>query len=103
MLAVVAAVPGGLLGRPDMRISSGGDYGALDWFVDQTQAALPRPGVLSVSMWWYKIAMLAWALWLSFALTRWLKWAWEIFTRDGHWRSASNAPPPAPHHASQAE
>lgn len=103
VLAVVAAVPGGLLGRPDMRISSGGDYGALDWFVDQTQAALPRPGVLSVSMWWYKIAMLAWALWLSFALTRWLKWAWEIFTRDGHWRSASNAPPPAPHHASQAE
>lgn len=81
VLAVVAAVPGGLLARPDMRISGSGDNGALVWFVDQTRNALPRPGVLSVSLWWYKIAMLAWALWLSFVLTRWLKWAWEVFAR----------------------
>lgn len=87
VLAVVAAVPGGLLARPDMRISGGGGLGALGWFVDQTQDALPRPGVLSLSLWWYKIAMLAWALWLSYALTRWLKWAWEVFARDGLWRS----------------
>lgn len=95
VLAVVAAVPGGLLARPDMRISGGGDYGALGWFVDQTRDTLPRPGVLSVSLWWYKIAMLAWALWLSFVLTRWLKWAWEVFARDGLWRSQAVAPPPA--------
>ncbi|HVH84109.1 MAG TPA: hypothetical protein VM713_07325, partial [Steroidobacteraceae bacterium] len=51
VLCVLAAVPGGLLARPDMRISSGGgDYGALEWFVDQTRGALPRPGVLSVSL-----------------------------------------------------
>lgn len=96
VLAVVAAVPGGLLARPDMRVSGGGDYGVLEWFVDQTRDALPRPGVLSVSLWWYKIAMLTWALWLSFVLTRWLKWAWEVFARDGLWRSRPVAPPPAP-------
>jgi hypothetical protein len=97
VLAVVAAVPGGLLAHPDMRISGGGEPGALGWFVDQTQDALPRPGVLSVSLWWYKIAMLAWALWLSFALTRWLRWAWEVFARDGVWRAppvAAPRPPP---------
>jgi hypothetical protein len=96
ILAVVAAVPGGLLARPDMRIAGAADYGVLEWFVDQTRDALPRPGVISVSLWWYKIAMLAWALWLSFALTRWLKWAWEVFARDGLWRSRPSAPPPAP-------
>jgi hypothetical protein len=100
VLAVVSAVPGGLLGQPDMRISGGDDSGALEWFVDQTQDALPRPSVLSISLWWYKIAMLAWALWLSLALTRWLKWAWEVFARDGLWRSrpaaATNAPRPSP-------
>jgi hypothetical protein len=100
VLAVVAAVPGGLLARPDMRISGG--YGGLEWFVDQTQDALPRPGVLSVSLWWYKIAMLAWALWLSFVLTRWLKWAWEVFARDGLWRARPVAPPPAPRPAPEA-
>ncbi len=65
---------------------------ALYWFLDRTSDALPRTGVLSVSLWWYKIAMLAWALWLSFALTRWVKWAWQIYARDGLWRSAPRAP-----------
>jgi hypothetical protein len=95
VLAVVAAVPGGLLAQPDMRLSGPGDYAGLGWFVDQTRDVLPRPGVVSVSLWWYKIAMLAWALWLSFVLTRWLKWAWEVFTRDGLWRSPPHVPPPA--------
>jgi hypothetical protein len=94
VLAVVAAVPGGLLARPDMRIYGGGDYGVLGWFVDTTGDALPRPGVLSVSLWWYKIAMLAWELWLSFVLTRWLRWAWDVFARDGLWRSWPVVPPP---------
>jgi hypothetical protein len=46
--------------------------------------------------------MLAWALWLSFALTRWIKWAWQVFARDGLWRhrvlitgSARRPEPPA--------
>ena len=92
IVAVVAAVPGGLLAHPDMRIHSSGPGYTLSWFLDRTSDALPRAGVLSVSLWWYKIAMLAWALWLSFALTRWVRWAWQIYARDGLWRGAPRTP-----------
>jgi hypothetical protein len=96
VLCVVSAVPGGLLARPDMRVIGSGDGGALGWFIDQTTDRLPRPGVLSVSLWWYKVAMLGWALWLSFVLTGWLKWAWEVFARDGLWRSGAVPPSRSP-------
>ena len=90
--SVVAAVPAGLLAHPDMRIHGSSPGETLHWFLDRTSDALPRTGVLSVSLWWYKIAMLAWALWLSFALTRWVKWAWQIYARDGLWHSAPRVP-----------
>jgi len=102
IVAVVAAVPQGLLAQPDMRIEPAGKAGELNWLVDQSAEYFPTPGVLSISLWWYKLAMLAWALWLSFALTRWTRWAWQIFMRDGLWRRAPlrapppPAPPPAP-------
>jgi hypothetical protein len=94
VVAVVAAVPSGLLAQPDMRIEPPGNPGELSWFVDQTADRLPAPAVLSVSLWWYKLAMLAWALWLSFALTRWVAWAWQVLSRDGLWRGQAVAPPP---------
>ncbi len=75
-----------------MRIHGSSPGETLHWFLDRTSDALPRTGVLSVSLWWYKIAMLAWALWLSFALTRWVKWAWQIYARDGLWHSAPRVP-----------
>jgi hypothetical protein len=99
--AVVAAVPRGLLAHPDMRIVGTGPEGELSWFIDQAHEQLPRVGVLSVALWWYKLAMLAWALWLSFALTRWIRWAWSVWSRDGLWRATKKpAPPPAPAPAS---
>jgi hypothetical protein len=102
ILAVVAAVPQGLLAQPDMRIEPAGSAGELNWFIDQTTGHFPAPGVLSISLWWYKLAMLAWALWLSFALTRWTRWAWQVFMRDGLWRRAPlRAPPPPPTSAPQ--
>jgi hypothetical protein len=98
ILAVVAAVPQGLLAQPDMRIAPLRSEGGLSWFIDQAAEHFPTPGVLSISLWWYKLAMLAWALWLSFALTRWTRWAWQVFMRDGLWRRAPmrTPPPPAP-------
>jgi hypothetical protein len=96
ILAVVAAVPQGLLAHPDMRIEPAGNGGVLHWFVDQATERLPTPSVLSVSLWWYKLAMLAWALWLSFALTRWTRWAWQVFMRDGLWQRRPLRPGPAP-------
>jgi hypothetical protein len=38
-------------------------------------------------MWIYKALILVWALWLSFALVRWLPWVWKCFSSDGYWRS----------------
>jgi hypothetical protein len=37
-------------------------------------------------LWFYRGAMLAWALWLSFALLRWLPWAWRAYNTGGLWR-----------------
>ncbi len=30
--------------------------------------------------------MLAWALWLAFAMLRWLRWGWGCFSHNGLWR-----------------
>ncbi len=88
LIGLVAAIPNGLLGTPDMSVRGPGTDGThFGWFVDSTAGALPQSGVVSISLWWYRAAMLAWALWLSFALLRWVPWAWRVWTRDGLWRA----------------
>lgn len=37
--------------------------------------------------WFHRGLMLAWALWLAFALLNWLRWGWTVFARDGLWRA----------------
>lgn len=83
---LISAIPYGLLGQPDMSIHTDAESGSLAWFLDSTASQLPRPGVISVSIWFYKLAMLLWALWLSFALLRWLPWAWRQYSAQGWWR-----------------
>ncbi len=86
--SLVAAIPNGLLGTPDMRIDGAGSGGTmLSWFHDRLEDELPRPAVVSVSIWYYKAAMLAWALWLSFALVRWVRSAWDAFAAGRLWYS----------------
>jgi len=85
-LGLLTAIPYGLLARPDMRIAGAGQYfGSLSWFNDQSANQLPSAWVFSVSLWWYKAAMLAWALWLAFALTRWLPFAWRALNVGSFW------------------
>ena len=98
LLVLVSAVPKGLLGLPDMHVA-GNDSSAwqLHWFADQTADALPAGGVLSVSLWVYKLAMLAWALWLANALIGWLRWGFEAWSSGGYWRQPPLAvAPPLP-------
>lgn len=95
LAALIGAIPIGLLGRPDMQLASPVDPGVLSWFSDRSSGATPTAGALSVSLWFYKAAMLAWALWLSFALLRWLPWAWRAFTHDGAWRGRIAVDEPA--------
>ncbi len=89
--ALVGAIPWGLLGRPDMQIVSPVSYEPLAWFADRTAGSTPDAGAVSVSIWFYKAAMLAWALWLSFRLLRWLPWAWRAYTHEGLWRGKIGA------------
>ena len=106
LAVLISAVPKGLLGLPDMHVAGNGSTAwQLRWFADQTTDALPRGGVLSVSLWVYKIAMLLWALWLANALIGWLRWGFDAWTREGYWRKRAPrtaAPPelpPQPPHA----
>ncbi len=84
--ALVAAIPAGLLGAPDMHIR-GGEGAQLGWFADRSAGELPMTTVWSVPLWWYKALMLAWALWLALALTRWLPWAWHQLIAGRAWQS----------------
>jgi len=88
----------GLLGLPEMQIAGNGSTSYdLKWYQDRSADGLPRPWVLSVPLLVYRLAMLAWALWLAQALLRWLKWAWECFTAGGAWRPLRRkraSPPP---------
>jgi hypothetical protein len=86
LISLVSSIPLGLLGRPDMHITGGvpGDVG-LHWFQDQSDGLLPHAGVLTLPLWCYKLAMLAWALWLAFALVEWLRWAFSAWSKGGYW------------------
>ncbi len=97
LTVLISAVPTGLLGLPDMHVA-GNDSSAwnLHWFADQSANALPSGGVFSVSLWVYKLAMLAWALWLANALIGWLRWAFGAWTRGGYWRKHEPKPGVAP-------
>ncbi|MCZ6475829.1 MAG: hypothetical protein O6700_05870, partial [Gammaproteobacteria bacterium] len=91
LFAVLAAIPVGLLGQPDMQVVSPVQSGGLSWFADQSAGTTPEVATYSVSLWYYKAAMLAWALWLSFALLRWMPWAWNAFTHQGIWKGKVQA------------
>jgi len=97
---LVAAVPGGLLGQPDMHVAGMGSSALqLHWFADRSADALPRAGVFSLPLWTYKLAMLAWALWLANALIGWLRWGFQAWSQGGYWRRDEPRPvepPPLP-------
>lgn len=86
LMALLGAIPAGLLGAPDMQIVSPAGFGQLSWFEDRSAGLTPGAGAISVSLWFYRGAMLAWALWLSFALLRWLPWARRSYNTNGLWR-----------------
>ncbi|MFQ5608947.1 MAG: hypothetical protein ACE5F8_01600, partial [Woeseiaceae bacterium] len=88
LIMIVASLPAGLLGTPDMHIIGNNSWGnSLNWFADRSASVLPSAIVFSVPTWIYKVLILAWALWLSFALLRWLPWVWQCFSKEGFFRS----------------
>ncbi|MGI9428475.1 MAG: hypothetical protein ACR2NM_07450, partial [Bythopirellula sp.] len=87
LLVVVGA---GLLGNPDMFVSGNGSSRTyLQWFQPRTGTELANPYFVSISVWYYRLLMLLWALWLAVALLRWLKWGWQQFTQGEGWRQST--------------
>lgn len=84
--ALISSIANGLLGTPNMHIVTPVSGGPLSWFADRSDGITTSVGAVSVSLWFYKAAMLAWALWLSFAVLRWLRWAWTAYSHEGFWR-----------------
>jgi hypothetical protein len=85
---LLGAVGEGLLGNPKMFIRGNGSTNTmLKWFQPRGTPDLPEPHILSVSVWYYRLLMLAWALWLASSLIRWLKWAWDQFGSEGFWKT----------------
>ena len=96
---LLTAVGEGLLGSPEMFITGNGSYStSLRWFQARADGLLPRAGCFSISIWWYRLLMLAWALWLAASLIRWLRVGWEHFSSGGCFRKTPKliVPPPLP-------
>lgn len=98
---LVVVVWAGLLGNPEMFIvGNGSSRTYLQWFEPRTGTILPEPAIVSISVWFYRLLMLIWALWLASALLRWLTVGWQQFSHGGSWQHralivASSAPNPA--------
>ena len=89
---LVAVVAEGLLGNPEMFIQGNGSSRfALNWYQARAADLLPQPACFSVSIWWYRILMLLWAMWLAASLIRWLRWGWEQFSAGGCFRKWGKA------------
>ncbi len=87
VIALFAAVKAGLIGQPDMQIAGNkSNSWTLNWTQDRIGDSLPQPWVLSLPLWCYRALMLAWSLWLAYALLGWLKWGWRSFSKEGAWK-----------------
>ncbi len=90
----------GLLGDPEMYVAGNGSTASyLQWFTARSPAELPQPGYWAISIWWFRLAMLLWALWLASALVRWLRRGWKNSAKGGHFkpfpkRAVKKAPSP---------
>jgi hypothetical protein len=86
LVVLFGSIQQGLLGMPDMYVMGNQSSSTvLNWYQDRTDGLFPQAWVLSAPLLAYRLVMLSWALWLAFALLRWLRWGWQNFSRDGLW------------------
>ncbi len=93
----IVVVAEGLLGNPEMFIAGNDSTrSVLRWYAARSGEILPMPECFTVSIWWYRLLMLAWALWLAASLLRWLAWGWKQFCAGGCWKRAEPKAKPVP-------
>lgn len=90
--ALIGTVQQGLLGLPDMQVAGNQSTAyALNWYQDRADPVPPTAQVISVPLFVYRGLMLAWALWLAFAVLRWLRWGWTCFSQTALWKKGGQA------------
>ncbi len=95
LLCFYAAVHNGLLVHPDMQVAGAGSHGGnLEWYIDRSSNDLPQTAIISLSIWVWRLFMLAWSLWLAFRLVGWVRWAWSAFSTGGRWEGQPSSPAP---------
>lgn len=103
LLCLLAAIPYGLLGSPDMQIAGNGSSAQrLVAFLDRSSGGLPELAAFTAPMWLYKASILAWALWLANALLGWLRWGADCMATGGWWPARLAKPQPQPADAASA-
>ncbi len=87
LVLLYLAIQQGLLFRPDMQVAGNASTDqVLRWYADRVTGDMAPAGVFSLPIWVYRVAMLAWALWLAASLVRGIGPAWRAFTEGGAWR-----------------
>jgi hypothetical protein len=98
---MLAAVRNGLLGRPSMMVQGNQSSDLmLRWFQDRSSGLSPQATLISVPLWVWRLAMLAWSVWISLTIVRIAKWVWVSSSAGGrwqkfNWRKVKPAPMPA--------
>jgi hypothetical protein len=89
VVSLFSAVSNGLLGNPDMQVAGNGSTRLqLNWYRDKIGTVMPEVWIISLPVLAYRFLMLAWSMWMAFALINWLKWGWECFSTGRLWRPA---------------
>jgi hypothetical protein len=85
--SLLVSIPVGLLSSPDMQVVGNGSYGHfLKFFQDKvSNEQLPVVTVYSLPIWFYRVVMLAWSLWIATQLIGWGKWWFAGYSSHGTW------------------
>ncbi len=87
LFVLFLSIKEGLLGQPDMHVVGADSWGGrLGWFADRSASVLPTAEIFTLPIWVYRVAMLAWAMWLASALLGWLRRAFSAWMHEGYWR-----------------
>ena len=97
LVALVITIPQALLGNPDMQIVGNDSTSSVfRWYTDQITDYLPEVTVFSLPNWIYLLLMLAWSLWLAFAIIKWSIATWNVMSKPYLWSKAPNEPAEKP-------
>ena len=83
LIGLIVIIPSSLFSYPDMAIAGNGSTSTQwRWFVDRSSGVTPQITLFSVSFIFYKVFLVIWSLWLSFALLSWVRSSWSIIFKS---------------------